>query len=32
MWIEFDENEIYDIGHMYNIRTIPMLHLLGYPQ
>ena len=31
MWIEY-ENEIYDIGHMYNIRTLPTLHLLENPQ
>ena len=31
VWIEY-ENEIYDIGNMYNIRTMPMLHLLGSPQ
>ena len=31
MWIEY-ENEIYNIGHMYDIRYIPMLHLLGNPQ
>ena len=31
VWIEY-ENEIYDIGNMYNIRTMPMLYLLGPPQ
>ena len=31
MWIEY-ENKIYDIRDMYNIRTIPMIHLLGPPQ
>ena len=31
MWIEY-ENEIYDIGNMFNIRTMPMLYLLGAPQ
>ena len=30
-WIDY-ENEMYDIGHTYNIRTIPMLHNLGNPQ
>ena len=31
MWIEY-ENEIYDIGNMYNMRTMPMMHCLGPPQ
>ena len=31
VWIEY-ENEINDIGFMYNIRTMPMLYLLGPPQ
>ena len=31
VWIEY-ENQIYDIGNMYNIRTMPMLYLLGPPQ
>ena len=31
MWIEY-ENKIYDIGNMYNMRTMPMIHLLGTPQ
>ena len=31
VWIEY-ENEIYDIGNMYNIRTMPMLYVLGPPQ
>ena len=31
VWIEY-QSEIYDIGIMYNIRTIPMLHLLLTPQ
>ena len=31
MWIK-DENEVNDIGYMYILRTIPMLHLLGTPQ
>ena len=31
VWIEY-ENKIYDIGNMYNIRTMPMLYLLGPPQ
>ena len=31
VWIEYD-NKIYDIGNMYNMRTLPMMHLLGPPQ
>ena len=31
MWIEY-ENKIYDIGNMYNMRTLPMTHLLDPPQ
>ena len=31
VWIEY-ENEIYDIGIMYNTRTKPMSYLLGPPQ
>ena len=31
MWIEY-ENKIFDIGNMYNMRTLPMIHLLGPPQ
>ena len=31
MWIEY-ENKIYDIGNMYNMRTLPTMHLLGPPQ
>ena len=31
MWIDY-ENEIYDIGNMYHIRTMPKLFLLGPPQ
>ena len=31
MWIEL-ENKIYDIGNKYNMRTLPMMHLLGPPQ
>ena len=31
VWIEY-ENKIYDIGNMYNMRTLPMMHLLGLPQ
>ena len=31
VWIEY-ENEIYDIGNVHNIRTIPILHLLGPPR
>ena len=31
MWIEY-ENKIYDIGNMYNMRTLPMIYLLGLPQ
>ena len=30
VWIEY-ENKIYDIGKMYNMRTLPMMHLLGPP-
>ena len=26
------KNKIYDIGNMYNMRTMPMTHLLGLPQ
>ena len=31
MLIEY-ENKIYDIGNVYNMRTLPMTHLLGPPQ
>ena len=31
VWIEY-ENKIYDIGNMYNMKTLPMIHLLGPPQ
>ena len=31
VWIEY-ENKIYDIGNMYNMRTLPMTHHLGPPQ
>ena len=31
VWIE-NENKIYDIGNMYNMRTLPMMHLVGSPQ
>ena len=31
MWIEH-ENRIYDIGKMYNMRTLLRIHLLGPPQ
>ena len=31
MWNEH-KNKISDIGHMYNIRTKPMLHFSGIPQ
>ena len=30
-WVEY-ENQIYDIGNMYNIRTMPMFYILGPPQ
>ena len=30
MWIEY-ENKIYDIGNMYSMRALPMMHLLGSP-
>ena len=26
------KNKIYDIGNMYNMRTLPITHLLGPPQ
>ena len=28
MWVEY-ENKVHDVENMYNIRTIPMIHLLG---
>ena len=31
VWSE-DENEIYDFGNMYNMKTMPMMYLLGPPQ
>ena len=31
MWIE-NENKIYDLGKMYDMRTMPMIHFLGRPQ
>ena len=31
MWIDY-ENKIYDIGNFFNMRTMPMIHLLGLPQ
>ena len=31
MWIEY-ENKMYDIGNMYNMRTLSLMHLLGPPQ
>ena len=31
VWIEY-ENEIYDIGNMYNFRIMPTIYLLGRPQ
>ena len=31
MWIEY-ENKRYDIGNMYNMKTLPMIHLLVPPQ
>ena len=31
VWIEY-KNKIYDIANMYNMRTLPMTHLLGPPQ
>ena len=31
MWTEY-ENKIFDIGNMYDMRTMPLIHLLGPPQ
>ena len=31
VWVEY-KNKIYDVGNMYNIRTMFMTHLLGLPQ
>ena len=31
VWIAY-ENKIYDIGNMYNMRTLSLMHLLGPPQ
>ena len=31
VWIEY-ENKIYDIGNMYNMRTLSMMNLSGPPQ
>ena len=31
VWVQY-ENEIYDIGNMYNVKTMPMIRLPGPPQ
>ena len=31
VWFEY-KDKIYDIGNMYNMRSMPMTHLLGPPQ